>query len=112
MKSAKNRLSNATAGSSEVSDEIDAVKSSLKELRDDVVELFSHALGVGRGGAHSVRDSAVGAVDQVRDRLSDLKSMGSDRVSAFEHQLEERPFTTAMIAFGIGFLAATWLSRR
>jgi ElaB/YqjD/DUF883 family membrane-anchored ribosome-binding protein len=107
------RMSRRSPESSEaMHEEIDALKSSLKDLRGDISDLLSHALGLGRGGAHAARDTAADAVEQFKAKFTDLRSRGEDQVAAFERQIEQRPLSAALIAFGAGFLAGMLLSRR
>jgi ElaB/YqjD/DUF883 family membrane-anchored ribosome-binding protein len=98
--------------SDEMTNEIDALKGSLTQLRGDVVDLVSHAFGIGRGGAASAKESAGDAIEQLKARLSDLRSRGGEQVAAVERQIEEKPMQAAMVAFGIGFIAAMLFSRR
>ena len=80
MKSAQRITKHAVEAADEVHDEIEAIKTSFKELRGDVVDLISHAFGVGRGGAHAAQGTASEAVDQLKKKLVELKGLG-DRFS-------------------------------
>jgi ElaB/YqjD/DUF883 family membrane-anchored ribosome-binding protein len=112
MKSAQRITKHAVEAADEVHDEIEAIKTSFKELRGDVVDLISHAFGVGRGGAHVAQGTATDAVDQLKKRLVELKDLGGDHVAAVERRIEERPVQSALIAMGIGFVLAMLFSRR
>lgn len=112
MKAAQRIAKNASESADEVYDEIDALKSSLKELRTDVVDLMSHAFGIGKGGAHVAKDTATDAVEHLKARLTDLRGRGGQGVAAVEKHISQKPMQSALTAFGVGFIAALLLSRR
>jgi len=101
-----------SANAGQMSDDFEHLKSSFGQLRSDVVELLTQAVGVGRTGAYMARNGANSAVDAVKERLSDLKDRGAERVADVEHRIEENPLTSALIAFGVGFILAKILTRR
>jgi len=109
MASATNQVSDSAEGTSA---ELDGIKTSFTQLRQDVVELFSHAFGLGRGAAEGAKESASDAVENLKSRLADLRERGADQVSAVGKKIEENPMPAALIAFGVGFVVAKLLSRR
>lgn len=111
--SSKNRLHKVVeSGTAEVAGEVDALKSSIGQLRSDVVELFNHAFGIGRGGAHAAKDVANDAMDELKSKIADLNDRGKDQIAAMGTKIEQNPVPAALIAFGIGFVAAKLFSRR
>jgi len=106
----KDQVSSASSG--EMSKDMENLKSSFSRLRNDVVELLTQALGAGKTGAGIARDGTSQAVDSLKSRFSDLKDRGSEGVATVEHQIEENPLASALIAFGIGFVLAKILTRR
>lgn len=92
--------------------EVEAIKDGVAKLKADVVEIFSHAFGIGRTASDSAKGSAGDAVENLKSRLSDLKDRGADQYSSFESKIEENPLPAALIAFGVGFVVAKILSRR
>jgi ElaB/YqjD/DUF883 family membrane-anchored ribosome-binding protein len=104
--------SSKSDSSSDVSHEIEAIKDGLGQLRDDVVELFGHALGAGRSSASAAKDTATESIERVKQRFYDLKDRGADQVSEFEEMISEYPIRSALIAFGVGYLFAKLFSRR
>jgi ElaB/YqjD/DUF883 family membrane-anchored ribosome-binding protein len=109
MESATDR---GMTGTSNMNDEYEQLKSGLSQLRADVVELFNHAFGLGRGGAEYARDSASDAMQNLKDKFADYRNRGADQVAEFSKKIEENPMTSAMIAFGVGFLVAKMMHRR
>lgn len=83
---------------SEASADLEALKSDLAALRDDLASLSASLLGEGAKGARAARAA-------VEERISSA-------TEEVEHFVEERPFTTMLIAFGAGMLAAALLRRR
>ena len=113
MASVSERVDQLSPGSSaRVSQELDNLKSSFGQLRQDVSNLLSEAFGLGRTGAGIARDGANTAVESLKSRMSDLKDRGAEQVASVEHRIEENPLTSALIAFGIGFVLAKILTRR
>jgi ElaB/YqjD/DUF883 family membrane-anchored ribosome-binding protein len=85
--------------------EMDGLRDDLHQLKADVVHLFSRAFGLGKAGVGAVGDNASETMEHLKERLSDLRKRGADKVS-------ENPLQSALIAFGIGFIMAKLLGRR
>lgn len=92
-----------------VAAELDGIKDSFAQLKHDMVDLFSRAFGLGRTGADVAKGQASDAVENLKQRLSELKERGSDRVAVVGKKIEENPVPAALIAFGVGFLLAKLL---
>lgn len=93
------------SGSSPAPSDVDNLKHDFTQLRADVVSLFSHAFDVGKSGVGAIETGAADAMENLKDRMASLRRRG-------ERKIEEHPFSSAMIAFGIGFLVAKLLHRR
>jgi len=93
-------------------DEMEHLKDSFNKLRNDVADLFSHALGFGRGGAEAARGLGMDAMETVKSRFNDLKSRGTDQMHMFEDRITQNPLRSAMIAFGAGFILAKLMRHR
>jgi hypothetical protein len=107
MQAAKSHSSRADGSSGDkLSTEIASLKDGLGQLRSDVVELFSHALGVGRSGAAVARDNAAEGYEMIKQQFSDLSERGADSVTAMGRKIKKHPWQSALIAFGVGYLAA------
>ncbi|MFO0874929.1 MAG: hypothetical protein U0575_13295 [Phycisphaerales bacterium] len=78
--------------------DLESLKADLAALRDDLASLSKSFLGQGA-------DSARAAKSAVEERVG----RAADSIEQF---VEERPFTTVLIAFGAGMLAASILRRR
>jgi len=89
----------------------DELRDGVSQLRTDVADLVETAAGVGQAGARAVRDTAADAMDGVGRQISAIKDSAVESAASVGKQLGSRPFTTAMIAFGAGYLFAR-LSKR
>ncbi|WP_156782088.1 DUF883 family protein [Acidihalobacter aeolianus] len=94
-------------------DEMNAIREDLSKLRADVAEL-THALkdlAVNRAG--TARDQAKAGVAEARERLKQQANrageQGREYYDAFEQQIGERPMTSLLVSFGIGFVLAKLL---
>ncbi len=97
-------------------DEVEKLKKDFTKLRSDVVTLFGDAFGVGKEGLGAVGQSATDAMEHLKENLKDrvthMKQRGKDSVSAASKKIEDNPVSSALIAFGVGFIVAKMLSRR
>jgi ElaB/YqjD/DUF883 family membrane-anchored ribosome-binding protein len=87
------------------SSDLETLQSNFTQLREDVTELLNNAVGTARSGAGAIKHRASGVVDDLKDR-------GSDSLEQIGERIAERPFASAAIAFGVGFIAAKLLSKR
>jgi len=84
-----------------VESEFDALKEDLAKLRADVSSLTA-AL------RDATSDTVQERIDALRGRISDLtgdaKVEGQRRLDELSGQIEEKPLTSVLIAFGVGLL--------
>lgn len=85
--------------------DIDALKTNFAQLRTDLNRLLNNALGIGK-------NSASEAVDGLKNRVSDLKDKGADYAQSLEEKVAEHPATSLLLAIGVGFILAKWMSRK
>lgn len=93
-------------------DDIDSLKESFTQLRSDVHQMFSDAVGTGKAGARVVGDHADRAYGQIKDGAKDIKDRGADQIDMIGKKISENPLTSAAIAFGVGFILSRLMSRR
>ena len=89
----------------DVSKEFDELKADLAELREDVaslVEAIRDMAGERARVAHS-------RVNEVGRRARARASLARDKL---EHEIEERPLTSVITTFGIGFVLGMLLDRK
>lgn len=102
----------SSTGSEHMSEEMQNIHESFGQLRKDVMDLISHAFGLGRGGAEVAKDGAAHAVETLKERLAEMKDQGAESFSSLEHRIEEKPLQAALLAFGVGFILAKIFSRK
>jgi len=98
--------------STQMNEEFESLKNSFNTLRSDVVNLFNHAFGVGKGGAGMARDYGNDAMEQLKNRVYDLRDRGAVQMHHVEKKVEENPMSAVMIAFGVGFMFAKIFGHR
>jgi ElaB/YqjD/DUF883 family membrane-anchored ribosome-binding protein len=87
------------------SSDLETLKGSFADLRDDVSRLLDNTLGTGKSGAGVLKDRAATAV-------GDLKDRGAESVDKLGQKIGERPLLSAAIALGIGFILAKLLTTK
>lgn len=111
MATAKDRV-NEVMDSTGMSSDVESIKSSFADLRRDVGELLSSAFGLGKTGANAAKDGASDAFDSLKERFADLKDRGADKMSGLEKKIEDNPIAAALIALGVGYVIAKFLTRK
>ncbi|HKT19712.1 MAG TPA: hypothetical protein VJR47_16805 [Stellaceae bacterium] len=83
------------------SHDLDAIVKDIAALKKDIGLLMEH-----------VKDSATKTVGgETRRIYSALSAEGEKSVAALSRQVEDRPLSSLLIAFGIGFIGAQLLKR-
>jgi ElaB/YqjD/DUF883 family membrane-anchored ribosome-binding protein len=91
------------------------MRSGVEAIQDELANIESEvaALGKSLGGAASAEAKA--ALSSIRERLdriaSDAGSMTRAGVDAVEDTIEDNPFTSLAIAFGLGLVLAFMIRR-
>jgi ElaB/YqjD/DUF883 family membrane-anchored ribosome-binding protein len=106
--SAKQKVSHRSAGEAFSSD-LEDLGDSFNQIRSETKKLVKHAVDSGHSGVSAVREKAVQGVQR---GISNLKDMGNDSIESFGERISQRPYTSTMIALGVGFLLAQWMRRR
>jgi ElaB/YqjD/DUF883 family membrane-anchored ribosome-binding protein len=88
------------------SSDLETLKSSFTQLREDVTQLIGNTVGTGKSGAGLVKQRASTAVTDFKDRMGDLKDCGVESVEKFGQTIGKRPFLSTAIAVAIGFVLA------
>jgi hypothetical protein len=88
---------------------MEELSESFSQIRSDAKQLVKNALDSGHSGVSAVREKAVSGVQR---GISGLKEMGGNSLDSFGKRIAKRPFTSAMIALGAGFMLAKWMRRR
>ncbi|MDR3535801.1 MAG: hypothetical protein P4L71_04810 [Acetobacteraceae bacterium] len=87
----------------------------LAALKHDLAELLGHVRSGAVNGAGDAADAVRSSVGQLsrktRTAYDDLSAQAECTAKAIGGQIEERPVTSLLIAFGVGVLASRLLSR-
>jgi ElaB/YqjD/DUF883 family membrane-anchored ribosome-binding protein len=99
------RRAEAPASFDTIVDDLGALKRDLGRLMDQMKS----------GAIDGASETAQNLLSQLNERASDLYESASDQgdrsVKAITRQVEERPITSLLVAFGIGLIASRLLSR-
>jgi ElaB/YqjD/DUF883 family membrane-anchored ribosome-binding protein len=112
MESMTDRGMTESNPSTHMQEELESLRGGFDKLRSDVAELFSHAFGFGRSSAEMAREYGADTMENLKHRFNDLRERGADRMHSVERKVEENPLSSAMIAFGVGFILAKMMHRR
>jgi len=103
-------ISNHTVND-DLQETLDHLSQSVSQLQADVGTLLSHTMEAGKSGVGVLRTQAHQAMDGIKNRVADFKQAGADSIHSVEGRIEESPFTSVVIAMGIGFILASVLHR-
>jgi ElaB/YqjD/DUF883 family membrane-anchored ribosome-binding protein len=97
----------------ELEKELEALRSDLANLRADIARI---AETVKQGTAETVRQRYEHLERSLREQIQELLDAARTRsrhsVEEVEHQIEEKPFVSLLVAFGIGLLLSQLIGRR
>jgi ElaB/YqjD/DUF883 family membrane-anchored ribosome-binding protein len=82
------------------------IQTDLENLREDVTQLTQQLADIAASrGAAALRK----AKSNANDLLSEVEEKGRDAIEAMEEAFKTRPYTSLLIAVGVGFVfGATW----
>ncbi len=83
--------------------EIDAIKSDIASLRDNIAGLTSHLKNDGKAQVRSAKET-------LSEKMTDYKRTGRDQINDIEERVREKPGQSVAIAFAAG-LVASYLMR-
>jgi hypothetical protein len=104
----KHKVKRHPAGEAFSSD-LEELSDSFDRIRSDSRQLVKSALHSGHSGVSAVREKAV---EGVHRGISSLKEMGNNSLDSFGERIASRPYASALIAVGAGFMLAKWMRRR
>jgi ElaB/YqjD/DUF883 family membrane-anchored ribosome-binding protein len=94
--------------SHDVESEFGTVKDDLVKLRADIANLSAALKELTSETVHEQVDSLKGRIDHL---TSDAKLRGRQTLDDLADQIEERPVSSVLIAFGVGILIGRLLDR-
>ena len=91
------------------------LEAELSKLRDDVGSLAGTVRDIASDEVHAtvdaIRDRLDKAAGEARKAARRAKAGANDAADALEGAIEEHPFTSILIALGLGFLIGAFLRR-
>jgi len=89
----------------------DEAAADLEKLRDDIAALRSDVTRLVKSISKDAGDLSSDAQNEARRIYSKLAKESERSAKAVVRELEERPLTTLLIAFAIGFVGGRFLAR-
>ena len=88
--------------------EVQAIKADIAGLRKDLQTLIKTVADDQKAHGKETLDKARAEVNRL---AGEARAKGREGISAIENQIEERPFTSVIMAFGIGLILGKLLDR-
>lgn len=92
-----------------VNDELDKLRSDVTELREDVQVLIN---AMKEAGLQRGREFYDRAAERARHAGETVRERAGEAYGSIEKEVEARPFTSILAAFGTGFVVGMLLDRR
>lgn len=90
------------------SNEFDSVRDDLTKLSADIASL---AQAIKDGAGDTAREQLALARERFDRLTEDAREHGQDTIDSLVEQIEERPLTSVLIAFGVGVILGRLLDR-
>lgn len=110
------RASHGTgSASADLRHDVDAIKDDLSTLKMDVVAAMRDLIEAGKSEAGDKKAQIEDAIRERLDRLNDaaqgVAARGRRVAQSAQHYVEEKPFQSIAVAFGVGLLLGAVLRR-
>ncbi|GEM86942.1 DUF883 family protein [Meiothermus granaticius] len=97
-------------------DDLEALRADLKALRADVTHLMGSLKGAASSASKEIAAGLAGTKEQlggqIKETLNSVKDKGGELTQGLEHQVQERPLMSVLVAFGLGLVLSRLLERR
>lgn len=84
----------------------------IEKLRAEIAQLRSDMGNIGESVKTMVTSRGSAAYARVRESTEDLQKQAKEAIDSAAHQIEQRPLTAALTAFGIGVVLGVLFSRK
>ncbi len=88
--------------------DLDAIRDDIDALRKDLARLMEH---VKSGAMHNIAGQVEEMSDEARRLYNQALAEGERGAAALARQVEDRPLTSLLIAFGLGFIGGRLVLR-
>lgn len=89
--------------------EMDNLKEDMAKLRADLSQLGKALLERGKNETDVAKDKVI---DELKSELLSARKRGKEKVDSVEHQIQEKPIVSLLIAFLAGLLLGKLFERR
>lgn len=87
----------SSSNETKLENELDALKGDMSKVKSDLESLVESLIGRTKEESHAMADATRVKV--------------KEGVSSVEHYIEDRPFTTVLVALGVGLLVGKFFSK-
>ncbi|GMU20399.1 MAG: hypothetical protein AMXMBFR13_04960 [Phycisphaerae bacterium] len=99
-----------------VGEEIDSLKSDMQQLRADLAGLAEALIQAGKSEAGEARSKLEERVQEqlehMRSAVTSAQHYGRHGIESVQTQIEEKPFTSVLVAFAAGLMFGKLMDRR
>jgi ElaB/YqjD/DUF883 family membrane-anchored ribosome-binding protein len=103
------------AGNRNLEEELDTLKAGLETLRKEISSFGDAATDEIKTRGRHARAAVGRATDRAsevwEDATSEASRRGREGIASLEHQIDERPFISVLVAFGIGVVVGRLIDR-
>jgi ElaB/YqjD/DUF883 family membrane-anchored ribosome-binding protein len=103
------------AGNRNLEEELDTLKAGLDTLRKEISAFGDAATDEVKTRGRRARAAVGRATDRAsevwEDATSEASRRGREGIASLEHQIDERPFISVLVAFGIGVVVGRLIDR-
>jgi len=85
--------------------DIEKLRSEIRQLRSDIGQIGETLKAI-------VADQSGAAYERVRQSTEKAQKKAADAMDSVAHEIEERPFTSTLSAFGVGLVLGMLFSRK
>ena len=95
--------------------ELDTLRADLGKIRDDIAALTrtlgDAAAAEAKAGGARLNEAAHAAKDHAQRFADSARAQGEEGIAALEQRIEQNPFSSILIAFGVGLVIGKLLDR-
>lgn len=96
--------------------DVDAIRDDLTLLKSDLVAAMQDLISGGREGSGEARERLEKIIqerlDALNSRAEEMSERGRDILEDVQKRAQEQPLQTLAIAFGVGFIAGVFFTRK
>jgi len=91
----------------EMDKDVKELRDDLDLLKEDLSEIKHVLTKMGRHGLEDMRDESKSEIEELLDQLDNIRGRSRRYTRAVTDGVEDHPFTTILVAFGVGAMLGT-----